>query len=572
MIFAQAVDDQDLLFGFFVMWLRGFAVYGSAHVCALRVNPAVRLPEQIQVHSLRKRGGGRFEVLFRVLERSIVLRREYDAVFVRGDAIYLVLAGWLWRLLGKRVVFWYTHYTARSPLFWIGSWFAHEVVTAVPESNPLTRAVAIGHHISLEAFQEISHGPSDVLRLAVIGRVSRVKRVPWIVDVVHRSLPEAAYQLTIVGAPGAQADRDALVPLLHKRIVWIDTGVSPESIKKYYEESDVVISATPASLDKVIVEAAAAGCIVLSASAAILRGLPSELHWLHIPTEEAFTKALQRLQACSFEERDVIGKSLRVWAKQHELHRHLRALVSLLLEQAPVAPWRTRVKQILTCLLRKTPSGVPVLMFHAFDGRGATGWDLIRLHALCVRLRSRGFQGVSLADAQMQFALEKKQVVFTVDDATNDLPDAMEILNEYRFPVTVFAPSSLTTITSSEGTTRHVLPKEELQKLLQSYLGLAIGGHGLTHRSLPSLSLEEAKQEIEGSYAYTQVFGEEMPFFAYPRGKYLKAHLPLVRQAGFRGACTVAPGHWLASTALWEIPRYSIMYWMTSRDVLSLLE
>jgi peptidoglycan/xylan/chitin deacetylase (PgdA/CDA1 family) len=572
LIFAQAVDDQDPLFGFFVTWLRGFAVYGSAHVCALRVNPSVVVPEQIRVHSLREKGGGRLQTVFRVFERSIALRRDYDAVFVRGDAIYLVIAGWLWRLLGKRVVFWYTHYSAQSPLFWLGSCFAHEVVTAVPESNPLTRAVAIGHHIPLEEFQEMTHTSSQILHFAVIGRVSAVKRVPWIVDVVHKSLPESSYQLTVVGAPGTQADRDALTSCLNKQVLWIDTGVSPASIKKYYKESDVVISATPGSLDKVIVEAAAAGRIVLSASSAILRGLSPELRWLYVPTEEALTKAIRTLQALSFEERHVIGQALREWAKQHELHQHLRALTSLLSEQASRVPSRTKVKQILNRIFRKTPSGVPVLMFHAFDGQGSTGWDLTRLRALCVRLRSRGIQGISLAEAQTQIVSEQGRVVFTVDDATADLAEAIEILKEYAFPVTVFAPSSIATLTSSEGTTRNILSQEKLQELKRTYTGLSIGGHGITHRSLTSLSLEEAETEIRGSYEYTQLFGEKMPFFAYPRGKYTQAHIPLVLQAGFRGACTVVSGHWDVSTPLMEIPRYPIMRWMTSRDVFSLFE
>lgn len=572
LIFVQAVDDQDPLFGFFVAWLRGFARYGYAHVCALRVGSSVSLPEGIQVHSLREAGRGRLKTLLRVLERSILLRNDYEAVFVRGDAIYLVVAGWLWRLLGKRVVFWYTHYNANSPLFWLGSFFAHEVVTAVPESNPLKRAVAIGHHIPLEEFLQIRHEPAETLRYAVIGRVSPVKRVPWIVEVLRRSVSEAAYQLTIVGAPGTDADREELTPMLNKQTTWVDEGVSPSVIQKYYKDTDVVISATRASLDKVIVEAAAAGCVVFAASSAILRCLPPELHWLHIPTEEALINAIQKVQRCTPEERLALGRKLRIWAQQHELHQHLRALVSLLSERAPQAPLRTRAKRSVLRFFRRTPAGIPVLLFHAFDGQGATGWDLTRLRALCVRLRAMNVQGLSMADARMQLESGKKGVVFTIDDATSDLPEALDILNEYAFPVTVFAPSFITTLATKDGVTRTVLSQEKLQELKRSYSILSIGGHGLTHRSLPTLSLEEAEQEIKGSYKYTQSFGEKNPFFAYPRGKYTKAHTVFALQAGFCGACTVVPGHMQISTPLAEIPRYPIMRWMTSRDVQSLLE
>lgn len=67
-----------------------------------------------------------------------------------------------------------------------------------------------------------------------------------------------------------------------------------------------------------------------------------------------------------------------------------------------------------------------------------------------------------------------------------------------------------------------------------------IGGHTLTHRRLPSLSVAEATDEIgQGKAEVEQTLGRAVTSFAYPGGRYDRRHLGLVRDAGFELARTV---------------------------------
>jgi peptidoglycan/xylan/chitin deacetylase (PgdA/CDA1 family) len=82
----------------------------------------------------------------------------------------------------------------------------------------------------------------------------------------------------------------------------------------------------------------------------------------------------------------------------------------------------------------------------------------------------------------------------------------------------------------------------EIAEMVDSGL-LELGGHGLTHPNLPTLSDEEAWQEIsECKKALEQSFGREAPTFCYPFGLYGPREVELVRRAGFIGGVTTVEG------------------------------
>jgi len=76
-----------------------------------------------------------------------------------------------------------------------------------------------------------------------------------------------------------------------------------------------------------------------------------------------------------------------------------------------------------------------------------------------------------------------------------------------------------------------------------------IGGHTLTHRALPSLTLSEARQEIcNGKEELESIVGTPLHSFCYPRGEYDERHVQLVREAGFRVGRTVR--RWVVASPL----------------------
>ncbi len=67
-----------------------------------------------------------------------------------------------------------------------------------------------------------------------------------------------------------------------------------------------------------------------------------------------------------------------------------------------------------------------------------------------------------------------------------------------------------------------------------------IGAHTLTHRSLPTISEEEADREVAASKTVLeQINGRAVNAFCYPRGAYTELHVQLVKAAGYRYARTV---------------------------------
>lgn len=89
----------------------------------------------------------------------------------------------------------------------------------------------------------------------------------------------------------------------------------------------------------------------------------------------------------------------------------------------------------------------------------------------------------------------------------------------------------------------HEFPGDELltrQQIRDIGCDFEIGAHTMTHRSLPTISHEEAEQEIvESKATLEQITGNAVDTFCYPRGAYRESHVRLVEAAGYKYARTV---------------------------------
>src|SRR3989344_551624 len=126
LICTQAVDRNDPVLGFFHRWIEEFSPHAEKVTVICLRKGEYDLPN-IEVIALSERGR-----LLRAIELlSIVFRRrrEYDTVFVHMNPEYIVAAGWLWRILGKKVALWYAHKSVDLKLR-IATTFAHIICTA----------------------------------------------------------------------------------------------------------------------------------------------------------------------------------------------------------------------------------------------------------------------------------------------------------------------------------------------------------------------------------------------------------------------------------------------------------
>lgn len=134
----------------------------------------------------------------------------------------------------------------------------------------------------------------------------------------------------------------------------------------------------------------------------------------------------------------------------------------------------------------------------------------------------------------------------TFDDGYRDvLTNAVPILRDLEVPATVFVPSAVVDGDATYWWYRTPPPAmtwDEIAELSRDPL-FDFQAHGRTHRPLPRLSDEEARDEIEGSKQDIEARIERpVTAFCYPAGLYGEREAKLVRDAGFEIAVTTDPG------------------------------
>lgn len=341
LICTQVVDQRDPVLGFFHRWLVEFAKQcDSVLVICLREG-SHQLPANVKVLSLGKETGkSRIKHVRRFLYYIVRNVSSYDAVFVHMNPEYVLLGRWLWKLTGKRTILWYTHKSVTLMLR-LASRMVDGICTASRESFRLKRHnVAItGHGIDTEVFAVPRAKPADFLRLITVGRISRSKGL-------HIMLGTAAllprngvpYRFTIVGGPITRDDEkyyDELlqqIETLHLReFVGFAGPKETSEIPALLSKADVFLHASDTgSLDKAMLEAMAAQCVVLSANDAaesILNAGHDSL-FMHHNDPGSFAVALQYIYQMGADRRAEIGERLR---REVVEHHSLNTLVEKLL-------------------------------------------------------------------------------------------------------------------------------------------------------------------------------------------------------------------------------------------------
>jgi peptidoglycan/xylan/chitin deacetylase (PgdA/CDA1 family) len=179
-------------------------------------------------------------------------------------------------------------------------------------------------------------------------------------------------------------------------------------------------------------------------------------------------------------------------------------------------------------------------------------------------LASRGFYFVGPEMAAGYFAegapLPRRAVLLTFDDCYADLPAvARDILQPRSIEALAFAVSGVKSGTNEwdrhrGGPPRGLLKPRALRQLPD--LGIEVGSHSRTHRSLVSLTNEELRSEAAGAADDIEALGLPRPrFFAYPYGEVDDEARKAVRDACFIAAFGIGEG-WVDRTSdRFNLPR-----------------
>ncbi len=278
LIITQAVDTEDPVLGFFVRWIEEFSKrVEHTEVICLKVGRS-DLPTNVRVHSLGKERGAasRATYVWRFLSLAWRLRDDYNVVFVHMNQEYLFIAGWLWKLLGKRVYLWRNHY-AGSMLTDVASAFCTKVFCTSKHSYTAKykKTVIMPVGVDTERFYpdaRIARVPRSILFLS---RMSPSKRPEMLIDaLVLLEQGGTDFTATFVGSPLPRDEafyeglKEKVRSLSFKDKITFLSGVPNRETPDLYRAHEIFVNTSPSGmLDKTIFEAAVSGCIVLASSA-----------------------------------------------------------------------------------------------------------------------------------------------------------------------------------------------------------------------------------------------------------------------------------------------------------------
>lgn len=237
LICTQKVDPTDSVLGFFVRWIEEFEKYTD-----------------VQVISLKDLGrGGKLMRTLRLIRLAQSL--EYDAVFVHMNPEYLVAAGWLWRLKGKKVSLWYTHKSVNL-LLRIAVFFADTILTASKESFRLksSKVRVLSHGIDTTFFTPDLGIQRESFFLSV-GRLSPSKRHDL---AIHIAASESRL-LRIAGDGPERPTLERLARASGAQVEFLGALSQIQLRDEYRKASALIHTSETGSLDKVVIEALACG-------------------------------------------------------------------------------------------------------------------------------------------------------------------------------------------------------------------------------------------------------------------------------------------------------------------------
>ena len=288
LVVTQKVDRDDPILGFFHRWLEKLAEGADLFVIANQTG-GHGLPENVKIYSLGKEHGkGRLARFFRYQILLFKLLPQVQGVFFHMCPEYVLAAGFWPKLFRKKTLLWYTHGRVGRKLKFAEK-FVDKIFTASPESFrlPSKKVVVTGHGIDTRHFKLLFRTPGAVLKLLAVGRIAPSKNLEFLIeslDILRKEASEREITLDIVGSPVIPADYEyqerikALIKTKGLGAMVAFLGSKPyDEMPAVYAEHDILLHASETgSIDKVVIEAMAAGLLVVSTSEAFYDVLPNK--------------------------------------------------------------------------------------------------------------------------------------------------------------------------------------------------------------------------------------------------------------------------------------------------------
>lgn len=340
LILTQVLDRDDAVLGFFHRWCEVFAAHVEQLVVVAQRVGRAELPANVTVRSLgRERGAGKPAMLVALWRLLAGLRggRRPDAIWAHMVPKFVLYAAPVALPRGIPIHLWYTHkgvdgaLRAAVPL-------VRSVFTASEESFRLPGAegkrVVTGHGIDAELFAP-GTGPRDLDVLAV-GRLAPSKAQHELLEALARlpACPRTALAGDILldqDAPYRARLHEQARPF-GERVTFLGAVPHPRMPELMRRSRVLASTSRTGSVDKVVLEAMAAGVLPLTCNEAFERLLgPGLAARLMFPPGDvpALAERLAALLALPEGERRALAEELRaIVVERHEVRRLVPAMVA----------------------------------------------------------------------------------------------------------------------------------------------------------------------------------------------------------------------------------------------------
>jgi len=281
LITTQIVDQNDSNLGFFHKWIEEIAKNVDKLTVVCLFAGEYDLPDNVTVLSLGKEKKiSRLQYLCRFYKYIFSECKNYDHVFVHMNPEYVVLGGIFWRLWRKKILFWYTHKAVNLKLR-LAEKLATKIFTASKESFrlPSKKLEIVGHGIDVDFFTSSGVSSDNTISLLSVGRISPIKDLETVILACNELIkknPERKIRLNIVGEPITTIDfeyKKILEELIEKLrlsqyVKFVGSRTYKQMACEYHQNNILIHSSKTGSVDKVVLEALAAGLVVFSSSEA----------------------------------------------------------------------------------------------------------------------------------------------------------------------------------------------------------------------------------------------------------------------------------------------------------------
>lgn len=201
---------------------------------------------------------------------------------------------------------------------------------------------------------------------------------------------------------------------------------------------------------------------------------------------------------------------------------------------------------------------MPILTYHSINYKEGSHFVSPENFAKQMKyVKEKGYEVITLDELvrsiKSKKRLKRNKVVITFDDGYKDnFEYAYSILKKHGFPATIFL------VTDYIGNEKRFLNWGQVR--IMSKDNISFGGHTKTHFYLGAVKDDKvAWEQIAGSKeTIEKEIGVPVEYFCYPTGGFNERVKEIVKEAGYKGACTTNRGFTRFNSDVYEIKRIKV--------------